>query len=285
VLLPYGGRVAKRAGEREAVERSTLAPATVRSLTGDLAALGVPRGGTLLVHSSLRALGWVAGGAEAVVEALLAALGPEGTLVVPSFSTARTDPARWQHPPVPESWWPVIRAETPAFDPRVSSTRQMGVIVDCVLRWPGTVRGPHPHVSLAAHGPLAASIVSPHPLDAGLGDASPMGRLYDLDAHVLLLGVGHGNNSSLHLAETRAGFPGKEFYEEGAAVLVDGERRWVTFTDFQTDDEDFPDVGAAFEASGDTTRVGRVGAGEARLMRQRALVDFAVADLARRRSR
>jgi aminoglycoside 3-N-acetyltransferase len=271
-------------GEQEVVERSAAGPVTVRSLAADLTALGVPRGGVVLVHSSLRALGWVAGGAEAVVEALLTVLGPDGTLVVPSFSTARTDPARWAHPPVPEAWWPVIRAETPPFDPRVTSTRQMGSIVDCVLRWPGTVRGPHPHVSMAANGPLAASIVAPHPLDAGLGDASPMGRLYDLDAHVLLLGVGHGNNSSLHLAETRADYPGKEYYEEGAAVLVDGERRWVTFRDFDTNDEDFVEVGAAFEATGAVT-VGPAGSGEARLMRQRALVDFAVADLERRRTR
>jgi aminoglycoside 3-N-acetyltransferase len=271
-------------GEREAVERSAAGPVTVRSLVADLVALGVPRGGVVLVHSSLRSLGWVVGGAEAVVEALLTVLGPAGTLVVPSFSTGRTDPARWQHPPVPESWWPVLRAEMPPFDPAVSSTRQMGAIVDAVLRWPGTVRGPHPHVSLAAHGPLAASIVAPHPLDAGLGDASPMGRLYDLDAHVLLLGVGHGNNSSLHLAEARADFPGKAFYDEGAAVLVDGERRWVTFRDLDTDDSDFVAVGAAFEATGAAT-VGPAGNGEARLMRQRALVDFAVADLKRRRSR
>lgn len=269
-------------GEQEVVERSGAGPVTVRSLAADLTALGVPRGGVVLVHSSLRALGWVAGGAEAVVAALLETLGPDGTLVVPSFSTARTDPARWAHPPVPEAWWPVIRAETPPFDPTVSSTRQMGAIVDCVLRWPGTVRGPHPHVSLAARGPLAAEIVDPHPLDAGLGDASPMGRLYDLDASVLLLGVGHRNNSSLHLAEARADFPGKEYYDEGAAVLVDGERRWVTFHDLATDDEDFGAVGAAFEATG-AAGIGPAGAGEARLMRQRALVDFAVGEIERGR--
>jgi aminoglycoside 3-N-acetyltransferase len=270
-------------GEQAAVERSGATPVTVGSLVADLAALGVPRGGVVLVHSSLRALGWVVGGAEAVVEALLTVVGPAGTLVVPSFSTGRTDPARWQHPPVPESWWPVLRAEMPAFDPAVSSTRQMGAIADCVLRWPGTVRGPHPHVSMAANGPLAGSIVVPHPLDAGLGDASPMGRLYDLDAHVLLLGVGHRNNSSLHLAETRADYPGKEYYDEGAAVLVDGERRWVTFRDFDTDDADFVEVGAAFEATG-AARIGPAGRGEARLMRQRALVDFAVSEITRRRT-
>lgn len=271
-------------GEREAVTATPEAPATVRSLVADLTTLGLPRGGVVLMHSSLRALGWVVGGPEAVVEAVLTALGPEGTLVVPSFSTGRTDPARWQHPPVPEAWWPVIRAEMPAYDPHVSSTRQMGAIVDCVLRWPGTLRSAHPHLSFAANGPLARTVVDPHALSSGVGDGSPLARVYDLDGWVLLLGVGHANNTSLHLAEHRAAWPGRRTYTEGAAVLVDGRREWVTFEDLWTDDEDFPEIGAAYEAAGDEVRAGRVGAGEARLLRQRPLVDFGVTEIERRRA-
>lgn len=270
-------------GERDAVAAVSDGPATVRTLVADLAALGVPRGGLVLVHSSLRALGWVVGGAEAVVEAVLTVLGPEGTLVVPSFSTGRTDPVRWQHPPVPESWWPVIRAEMPAYDPRVSSTRQMGAIADCVLRWPGTARSAHPHLSFAANGPLAQRVTDPHPLAYGVGETSPLARVYELDGHVLLLGVGHANNTSFHLSEHRASWPGRRTYAEGAAVLVDGRREWVTFPDLWTDDEDFPDIGAAYEAAGGDVMVGRVGAGTARLMRQRPLVDFGVTEIERRR--
>jgi aminoglycoside 3-N-acetyltransferase len=270
--------------EADAVAATSGLPPTVRTLTDDLRALGVTPGATLLVHSSLRALGWVVGGAEAVVEALLNAVGPGGTLAVPSFSTHRTDPHRWQHPPVPEAWWPVIRAETPAYDPRTASTRQMGAIADCVVRWPGARRSAHPHLSVTAIGPRAEQVTTPHPLPFGIGDTSPFGHLYDLGAEVLLLGVGHANNSSLHLAEHRARWPGRATYEEGAAVLVDGERRWVTFEDLLTDDGDFPEVGAAYEANGGTVTVGRVGEGTARLMPQRELVDFAVGEIERRRT-
>src|SRR3954462_14269762 len=75
--------------EEDAIDRIApeSPPVTARSLAADLRALGVPAGGLVLTHSSLSALGWVAGGPEAVVAALLAALGPDGTLVVPSFST------------------------------------------------------------------------------------------------------------------------------------------------------------------------------------------------------
>lgn len=268
-------------GESEVIGR-TAAPLTVTSLVDDLRALGLAPGAVVVMHSSLSALGWVVGGPEAVVEAVRTVLAEDGTLVVPTFSTARSDPSHWANPPVPEAWWPVIRDEMPGFDPRVASTRDMGSVVECVLRWPGTVRGPHPHYSFAALGPRATEVVAPHPWDAGLGDGSPLGRLYELDAHVLLLGVGHANNSSLHLAEARADFPGKHCREEGASVLVEGARRWVTYQALVTDADDFPAVGAAFESSG-TVRVGAVGAGEARLMRQRDLVDFGVDELTRRR--
>jgi aminoglycoside 3-N-acetyltransferase len=260
-----------RIPEEDAVNRG--GPVTARSLAADLRTLGVPEGGLVLTHSSLSALGWVAGGAEAVLAALLAALGPDGTLVVPSFSTGRTDPRRWQNPPVPEAWWQVIRDETPPYDPRLSSPRRMGAVVECLLRHPDVRRSAHPHLSFAALGPMARQVTEPHPLAYGLGDTSPLARLYDLDAYVLLLGVGHGNNSSLHLAEYRADFP-KRTYTEGAAMLVDGVRRWVTFEEIEDDDSDFPDVGAAFEASSADVRVGPAGTGTARLMRQRNLGGF-----------
>ena len=266
------------------VVAATGSPATVRTLAADLRALGLPAGATVLVHSSLRALGWVAGGAEAVVNALLAALGDDGTLVVPSFSTYRTDPAGWRNPPVPEEWWPVIRAKMPPYDPRTAPTRKMGRIVDAVLRHPGVRRSDHPHVSFAAIGARRDDVVGTHPLPFGVGETSPLARVYDLDGYVLLLGVGHGNNTSLHLAEHRADYPGKATYEEGAALLVDGVPRWVTFPEAVTSDADFPAVGAAFEASGADVRVGRAGVGPARLMRQRDLVDFGVGEIARRRT-
>jgi aminoglycoside 3-N-acetyltransferase len=56
-----------------------------------------------------------------------------------------------------------------------------------------------------------------------------LSRLYDLDGSVLLLGVDHDNNTSLHLAEYRADWPGKAYVTSGAAMLVDGERQWVSF--------------------------------------------------------
>ncbi|MER7333234.1 MULTISPECIES: AAC(3) family N-acetyltransferase [unclassified Micromonospora] len=259
------------------------APHTAASLAADLRDLGVSAGDVLLVHSSMRSLGFVAGGPQAVVEALLAAVGPDGTLVVPTHTPENSDPAGWRNPPVPESWWPVIRAHTPGFDPARTPSRWVGALAEVVRVWPGARRSDHPQVSFAALGAHAAEIVAGHRLDEALGERSPLGAAYRLDGKVLLLGCGYDSNTSLHLAEWRQSSPPRT--EEGASVRQpDGSSRWLTWTDVRTDEGDFGRLGAEFEETGAAV-VGRVGESTARLMSQRALVDFATAWMAAHRAR
>ena len=95
-------------------------------MTADLRALGVAESGVLLVHSSLSSLGWVCGGAVAVVAALLDVLAPEGTLVVPTHTTGKSDPATWTNPPIPQGWWATVREHMPAFDPLLTPSAGVG---------------------------------------------------------------------------------------------------------------------------------------------------------------
>jgi aminoglycoside 3-N-acetyltransferase len=268
--------------EADAVARSDQ-PVSVASLSADLASLGLRSGDIAFVHTALSALGWVCGGAVTVVESLLAVLGPHGTLVMPAFSGGLSEPSLWQHPPVPAEWWPAIRATMSPFDACTTPTGGIGATAELFRTWPGAVRSDHPTSSMAAVGPRAVELMAEHPLDDPLGDASPLGRLYALNAGVLLLGVGHGNNTSLHLAERRAFGDRQDLTQTGSPVMRDGERRWVAYTEPLPLTEDFEALGAAFEAvSGNVIR-GRVGAGVGRLMDQRALVDFGARWLVRHR--
>lgn len=262
-------------GDEALVER-TDEPVTVPSLAADLRALGVGAGDTLLVHSSLSALGWVCGGPQAVVDALREVVTDAGTLVVPTHTPQLSDPAGWSNPPVPESWYGPIRETMPPYRPAVTPSWGVGAVPECFRTYPDALRSGHPVVSFAAWGRDAEAVVSDHTLDDSLGEGSPLARVYDRDGDVLLLGVGYDVNTSFHLAEYRADFP-KERTTDGAPVLRDGRRVRVEYADLRTSTEDFAELGSDFEASADADVVtGTVGEADATLVSQRALVDFAV---------
>jgi aminoglycoside 3-N-acetyltransferase len=252
-------------------------------MSEQLATCGMAAGQTVLVHMAMSKLGWIVGGAQAVIDAFLRVLGPSGTLMMPAHSADNTDPAQWQYPPVPESWWPVIRDNMPAFDSQRTPTRQMGRVPELFRTWPGVLRSNHPVGSFAACGPNAALLTATHALENEFGPESPIGRLYELDGHILLLGVDHGNNTSLHMAEHRAQWPSKRYMQQGSAMMVDGQRQWVSYTALDLNDDDFPALGDAYEAEHRIPR-GRVGQAEARFMQQRPLVDYAVTWMERHRT-
>lgn len=262
-------------GEEQVIARTGDAPATVGSLRSDFEALGVRPGSVLLVHASLSALGWVCGGAAAVIEALQETLGPRGTLVMPALTSNLTDPSTWRNPAVPRSWWETIRAETPPFDPAITPTWHMGVIAELFRTLPGTLRSDHPHVSFSARGPRASEIVSGHPLDFPLDEHGPLGRIERLGGDVLLLGVDHSRNTSLHLAEYRDRRRWLRRCLAAGPVRVNGRRQWVEYADLELDESDFAELGAAFHAEGGSRRE-RVGQGVGERMSQPNLLKFAV---------
>jgi aminoglycoside 3-N-acetyltransferase len=257
-------------------------PRTRQSVAADLRALGLQPGSTVIVHSSLSSIGWVCGGSVAVVQALMDVITPEGTLVMPTHSGDLSDPSYWQHPPVPEAWWPIIREKMPAYDPCLTPTRGMGHIVEAFRTWPGVVRSSHPQVSFAAWGKQAGSITAHHSLDYSLGEQSPLARIYDRDGSVLLLGVSYGNNTSFHLGEYRAS--GGRPIVQGAPILENGERVWKTIHDLEWDDDRFEELGAEFEKA-HPVKIGQVGSATTRLFSQRAAVDFAMKWMAEKRTR
>jgi aminoglycoside 3-N-acetyltransferase len=147
--------------------------------------LGVERGGTLLVHTSFRSVRPIEGGPAGLIDALRTALGPIGTLVMPS--------------------WP--GDDSAPFDPATTPAAcDLGVVADTFWRMPGVQRA-NQFFSFAAVGPAAEQILAdPLPMPPHRPE-SPVGRVHELDGQILLLGVNHDANTTLHLAEVLAGVP------------------------------------------------------------------------------
>ena len=224
-------------------------------IADQLRALGVTPGGVLLAHVSFRSVRPVEGGPQGLIEALREALGPEGTLVMPS--------------------WPEDGAP---FDPaRSAAARDLGVTADAFWRLPGVQRSGHPQ-AFAAAGPQASGIVSgPLPLPPHI-PASPVGRVHDLDGQVLLLGVGHDSDTTMHLAELLAGVPygvprACTVFENGRPVRLEYRENDHCCQRFALADDWLRAEGLQAE--------GQVGNAHAHLARSRDIVRLTLENLAR----
>lgn len=251
---------------------NSLQPNTIHTMGQELVRLGIRQGDTLLVHSSLSGIGWVCGGAQAVIMALRDATGNEGTLVMPAHSGDWSDPAQWENPPVPADWVQTIYDTMPAYDPAVTPTRGMGAIAELFRTYPGTLRSGHPQVSFCANGPNARIITENHPLTPQFGPDSPLGKMVALNAKVLLLGVGYDSCTSFHMAE--ALMDDMPVIRLGTAVFEQGKRIWKWFEDYAYDSDDFCFLGKSFDLDPRVKR-GRVGNADCRLFHMTDAVEFA----------
>jgi aminoglycoside 3-N-acetyltransferase len=268
------GTLKEKKTEKDIIE-ITPYPNTVSTLKRDFENLGVKPGSVIIMHSSLSQIGWTVGGPVSVIEAIMQVLTTEGTLIMPTFSGDNTDPSKWVNPPVPESWWSIIRKEMPAYRSDITPTRGMGSVVETFRKWPNVIRSNHPISSFAAWGKRAEFITKNHELTIDLGEDSPIARIYDLNGYILLVGVSHENNSSLHLAEYRSEFPGKEYVSNGSAMMVDNKRQWVEWEELDINSDDFKQLGFDYESSINYIPK-KVGLTDARLISQREIIDFAV---------
>ncbi|WP_273320216.1 aminoglycoside N(3)-acetyltransferase [Vallitalea guaymasensis] len=248
---------------------------TKEDLIEQFSKCGVAKGQTIFVHTSLKSMGFVVGGAETLIRALLEIVGPEGTLMMPSQTWKNLDPSTGVHWEEPEEWWPIIRENWPAYDKEVTPAIGMGAVAEMFRKWPGAKRSDHPARSIAAVGKHAEYITEEHDLSNIFGKNSPVDKLYQLDGYVLLIGVGYNKNTSLHLAETRADFGSKKFANESSAININGKREWVIYNTQVVDDEDFIELGNEYDKE-NNIEIHKVGNADVRFMKQRPLIDWTV---------
>ena len=235
----------------------------------------VGKGQTIMVHTSLSSLGFVCGGPQIVIEALLESVGAGGTIMMPTQSWKNLDPTAGVHWEEPEEWWQIIRDNWPAYNKDITPTNTMGAVAEMFRQWPGTLRSDHPARSVAANGKYAEHLTTGHDLSNIFGEGSPIDKLYELDRYVLLIGVGYDKNTSLHLADVRAEYPGKHDSIEYSAIMENGKRVWKEYSTLYVDGEDFDKIGDAFEKECSVKKAS-LGNGTITFMKQRELVDFAI---------
>lgn len=206
------------------------------------------------MHTSFSNVGPIDGGPDALIDALLETLGPEGTLVMPSWTNDDDEP----------------------FDPKATSALpHLGIVADTFWRRPGVLRGNHPF-AVAAIGPKADYIASapfilpPHAPDSGVA------RVHELDGWVLLLGVDHDSNTTIHLAELTAGVP---YWQACYITIIDnGRPKRVHYGENDCCCQRFNLAGAWLRERG-LQREGSVGNARAMLVRSRDVVDTVVDEL------
>jgi aminoglycoside N3'-acetyltransferase len=225
-------------------------------LVTQLRSLGIGPGDVLLVHSSFRAVRPVEEGPAGLIAALLEAVGAEGTLVMPSWTGD----------------------DDAVFDPATTpASPDLGVVPDTFWRLEGVQRSTHPF-AFAAAGPHAESILrDPLPLPPHI-PASPVGRVHELDGRILLLGVDHEVNTTLHLAELLAEVPYR--VRKSITVRENGMPRRIDYGENDHCTRRFSLLDTWLEARG-LQATGRVGRAAGRLVRARDVVTLALERLER----
>jgi aminoglycoside 3-N-acetyltransferase len=200
---------------------------TQERLVADLAALGLESGDTVMVHASIKAIGRLAGGPDIVHRAVMAAVGPEGTmLMVVGWADDLYGIAD-----LPAAEQALFLAALPPYDPLTSrADRETGLLAECFRSWPGVRRSRSPTGSFAACGRQAEWLLAGQTLDHYFGPESPLDRLCRAGGRVLLLGSQPENVTLLHFAEYLAQLPDKRSVRYPEIVRIEGERRVVEVT-------------------------------------------------------
>jgi aminoglycoside N3'-acetyltransferase len=179
---------------------------SVDHLVADLRRLGIALGDLLMVHASLRAVGPVDGGADGVIDALEAAVGPDGTLL---FVLGARDAWAWVNERAEHERVQLLHDAEP-FDCLVTPAEpEVGVLAEVFRTRRRTKVSDHPEGRFAASGALADRLLDNVPWDDYYGPGSPLERFVQADGRVLRLGADLDTLTLLHYAEYLAPIPSK----------------------------------------------------------------------------
>ena len=260
--------------------RSAPGLVTRERIAVDLRELGVAPGDTVMLHAAVGSIGWIVGGPDRVLEAFFDVLGETGTLVMYVGWDGSPYDVTIGVPELPQA----LMAAWPAYDPQTSrAVRDWGVLAEYLRTWPGARRSDHPDSSFVAVGANADELIRGHPLQYGMGPASPLAKLCEATGKVVLVGSPLSNVTLLHHAEHLADVPNKGIVRYWAPILNEGEKVWVQIEEFSTEGclpwfgptDMFEAIVRDYVQTG-RGHVGVVGSARSHLLDAEELVEYAV---------
>ena len=214
-------------------------------LIKELEKLGLKKGMIVQVHATMKDLGYVSGGAQTIVDALMEIVTDEGTIVMPLDCVTNTEPSTWKKPKVKPNVIKELRSKMPAFDPLNSEVPQLGRIVNNFRRRKNIVYSFHPNCGYVAWGKYAKAICSYQSLNFAYSYESPAARLNELKAHVLLIGEDYDSITSIYL---------HEYYDDliplklnCAMIKLNGRNEYIKMIDTDHSIMDYKKIGHIME--------------------------------------
>lgn len=218
---------------------------TIEDVKRVLKNIGIQNGDVLEVHASMKSIGFLLGGANTLLDAILETIGFEGTLVMSAHSTDNSEPAYFQNPPVDVSLYQTIRENIPGFKGKFDDLNGMGQLAIALQKRPSVYFSNHPQVSMMAHGKHAKWITQSHPLNDMFGLKSPLAKMVELKTKVLLIGVEYDSCTGMHLGEYLS--QKRPVIIQGSRMVVGSKEEWVKFYSYDFDSIDFVKVGRNME--------------------------------------
>ncbi|QBO37199.1 AAC(3) family N-acetyltransferase [Periweissella cryptocerci] len=246
-------------------------------LLAQLKLVGIEQGDSIIVHTSMKSLGWISGGERAVITALCTAVGEDGNVVMPSQTPELSDPSTWTEDPAPEAEWDDIRDSIMGYDKMLTPVIGQGRVAELFRTYPNVLRTEHPLDSFSVWGKDADEIATLDNYDFPFGDDGVLGKLYKHDAKIVMIGTDFETNTSIHLAESRLN---RDVTTEIAPVEVgsflEPQKQLIEFKNVALDRyENFKAIETAFLNTIENKRSIKLNNGELRTFSMRDCVDFA----------
>lgn len=245
---------------------------TINGLIKDLKSIGLQENDTVIVHSSLKNIGSVIGGSVSIILALEKVLTNEGTLVMPTFSEHLCDPKKSN-----SEENELVRENMPIYYKDLTPVDKVnGFLTEIFRKQDGVIRSDHPHLSFAAWGKHAKRIIENHKLDFAMGKESPLGKLFELNAKVLLLGSPKDSVTALHLSEYSVEKLYQPIKKWEAKIIKDGMAQWVEYIDVDNDSDYFSSIIDSYIENGGSYNKGKFGNADSYLFPMIELINYGV---------